>query len=171
MGYTTDFSGSLSFDKPLTANQITYIQSFNGIRHMNRDEEIVKTFKDPIREAVGLPIGKGGEYYVGSIADGQCGQKDDGSILDYNGMAEKALPGLWCKWTVSDDGTELLWDEGEKFYNYVEWLQYLIKNFFDVWGYKLTGEISWYGEDREDMGIIEVADSVVTVKNGKIIYE
>ena len=63
------------------------------------------------------------------------------------------------------------WDGGEKFYNYVEWLEYLIQHFFDKWGVKLNGEITWEGEDSGDMGKIVVVDNVVTVKVARITYE
>lgn len=39
---------------------------------------------------------------------------------------EKRFPGIWCQWIINDDGC-LCWNSGEKFYNYVEWLEYLKK--------------------------------------------
>ena len=187
MGYTTEFKGSLQFDKPLTESQIAYIQAFNNTRRMKRDATKAETLKDPLRIAVGLPIGEEGAYYVGSHSDGQMGQKDDISVLDHNEppgtpnrtkgnmdnwAAEyelkkqyikegKCQPGLWCQWTVNNDGTELIWDEGEKFYYYTEWIQYLITHFFNVWGVKLNGKIKWQGEDMDDRGIIEVCNSEI----------
>jgi hypothetical protein len=83
----------------------------------------------------------------------------------------KCSPGLWCQWVVTDDGTELEWDGGEKFYNYVEWLKYLINHFFNRWGVKLNGEIEWEGEDSDDRGMIVVKDNVVKTKRGRIVYE
>jgi len=90
----------------------------------------------------------------------------------------KCVPGLWCNWVIEDggmhgeeDNTQVLaWDGGEKFYEYIPWLKYYIKNFFEPWGIKLNGEIYWVGEDNEDMGKIEVVDNVVTIKVGKVVY-
>lgn len=193
MGYSTNFSGSLTISPALTEIQTKYIKQFNETRRMKRNASIAESFSDPTRIAVGLPIGVDGAYYVGSTEN--HGQNRDESILDFNeppGMIErpaendwntwwtqrneyiqsgKCQPGLWCGWTVTDDGTQLKWDGGEKFYEYVLWLHYLISHFFNVWGVKLNGEIFWEGEDSEDMGKIEVVNSVITVKNAKITYE
>jgi hypothetical protein len=44
----------------------------------------------------------------------------------------------------------------EKFYNYVEWLEYLINVFLKPRGYVLEGCVRFFGEETEDMGYIEV---------------
>lgn len=72
-------------------------------------------------------------------------------------------PGYYCQWTSNESGTALEWDGGEKFYSYVEWLNYLIKHFFEPWGIKLNGQIEWRGEEWEDNGLITVTDSKVDV--------
>lgn len=74
MGYTTDFQGLLKFNNPLTPEQVKYIQSFNKSRRMKRNEKIAATLIDSVREAVNLPIGEDGAYYVGSALDGSFGQ-------------------------------------------------------------------------------------------------
>ena len=79
-------------------------------------------------------------------------------------------PGLWCQWVPSDDGTTLAWDEGEKFYNYIEWLQYLIGHFIKPWGRILSGEVYWQGEESDDFGKIVVRDNEVLVCEGKRTY-
>jgi hypothetical protein len=84
---------------------------------------------------------------------------------------EQCQPGLWCQWVISDDCTLLEWDGGEKFYYYTEWLEYMIKHFFNPWGIKLNGEIEWNGEDRNDRGKIVVTDNEVIVKQAKVTYE
>ena len=71
-------------------------------------------------------------------------------------------PGIWCQWIIADDN-KLKWNGGEKFYNYVEWLRYLIDNFFEKWDIKLNGTIKWRGEDMNDIGKIVVEDNKVTV--------
>jgi hypothetical protein len=134
-----------------------------------------------------------GEYFVGG--GGSMGQAQDDSIIDYNSASgnigwqdykgdwalrqemENKLnkdslkqPGLWLQWELSSDGTELSWDGNEKFYHYIEWLQYLIQHFFEKWGIKLNGEVQWQGEDSSDFGKIIVTDNVVEILNGERNY-
>lgn len=83
-------------------------------------------------------------------------------IMDYNIPPEKC-PGLWCQWEIRDG--KVVWDNGEKFYHYTEWLEYLITNFFAPEGYVLNGEIRWQGEDMDDNGTILVHDNKITIRN------
>lgn len=66
---------------------------------------------------------------------------------------------------------ELVWDEGEKFYNYEEWLIYLIDNFIAPSGYKLNGKIQFQGEDEDDFGVICVVDNEIELKYGMRIMD
>jgi hypothetical protein len=157
MGYTTEFSGSLSFDKPITNDHKNYINQFSETRRMKRDPDLVGP--DPLREAVGLSLGTDAEFFVGGT--GFCGQDKDKSIIEYNCPPENQ-PGLWCKWAI--EAGSLQWNGNEKFYNYVEWLQYLIDNFFKPWGYLLNGNIKWRGEEVHDSGNIIVNDNVILVQ-------
>lgn len=161
MGYTTDFGGSFVLDKPLTPEHKAYLNQFCNTARLERDPAKLKDIPDPIREAVGLPVGKHGEFFV--KGEGYRGQDhtDDSVLGDYN----KNLPGKWCQWVPNGDGTEIEWDGGEKFYKYVEWIEYLIKTFLDPWGYKLNGEVKYAGEDPEDVGTIIVSDNHVETYN------
>ncbi len=153
MGYTTDFTGSFKFNKPLDKDTLIFLQKFNETRRMAR--KLPKEF------------GIEGEFYVD--APGYAGQDREDNIVDYN-RPPKTQPGLWCQWRPTDDGTKLEWDGGEKFYNYVEWLEYLIKNVLSPRGYKLTGEIEWAGEDQGDIGKIIVKNNKISLKHGAIVY-
>src|SRR5262245_61818938 len=119
MGYTTDFSGHFEITPALTQAQVEYLQAFNYTRRMKRDATKLADVPDPKRIAVGLPLGIDAEYFVGYEND--HGQDHDISIVSYNGPPAEQ-PGLWCQWEV--ESTILQWDGGEKFYDYVEWLQY-----------------------------------------------
>ena len=158
MGYTTYFGGEFNLDKPLTEEHNAYLTKFAESRRMKREPYFVETLPDPIRESVSLPIGYQGEYFVG----GQdfCGQREDHSVVDYNDPPENQ-PGLWCQWVPTEDGTQIVWDDGEKFYDYVEWIEYLIEHFLKPWGYVLSGEVSWEGEESSDIGVIYVKDNQV----------
>lgn len=187
MGYHTDFAGDFTITPALEENHRKYLVQFNETRRMRRDPLKALELPDPIREAVGLPIGSEGAFFVGG--GGFMGQDDDASVLDHNEApgqesynrsfegeswrqywdkkreqiaAGECQPGLWCQWVPNEDGTKLEWDGGEKFYEYVPWLKYLITNFLDPWGYKLNGEVSWSGEEQGDVGVIHVEDNVVT---------
>ena len=68
---------------------------------------------------------------------------------------EENYPGIWCQWIINSNG-RLLWNGGEKFYYYVEWLQYLIDEYFKPQGYELNGKVNYRGERLEDMGVIYI---------------
>ena len=162
MGYQTEFKGRLRFTTPLTAAQVAYIRKFSDTRRMKRDANKASSLPDPVRLAAGIAgVGEEGGYFVGG--GGDFGQGHDLSVLDHN-KEPKGQPGLWCKWTVNNAGTQLGWSGAEKFYDYVQWLKYLITHFFNVWGVKLNGKIRWQGEELGDIGTIVVEDSKVTVK-------
>ena len=74
------------------------------------------------------------------------------------------LPGFWCDWVPSEDKKCIIWDGSEKFYSYIEWLKYLIKNFLEPSGYVLNGKVDWRGGDFHDIGTIYVNDNVVSTK-------
>ena len=163
MGYSTDFYGSVTFNKPITEELKNYINKFGETRRMKRDvEKIKKTFPDWEKNCFNGNLGVDGEYFVGG--NGFMGQDRDDSIVDYNYPPE-TQPGLWCQWMIDDDGN-LVWDGGEKFYEYGEWLTYLIENFLAPSGYVCNGEIEFQGEDMNDFGTIYVKDNVVTVEYG-----
>ena len=158
MGYTTTFEGEFRLDRPLSAEQSAYLNAFSDTRRMRRDPAVAAAFPDPVREAVGLPIGPEGAWFVGGT--GFAGQDRDASILDYN-HPPQGQPGLWCQWVPGEDGSTILWNGAEKFYYYTEWLKYLIKHFLTPWGCRLRGAVRWRGENPEDVGMIIVDDNEV----------
>lgn len=148
MGYTTYFSGEFSFNKKLDDKLGDFLRKFNDSRRVARD---IKGF------------GVEGEFYV----DGH--DYDDKNIIDCN-RPPKTQPSLWCGWTVSSDNTKLMWDGSEKFYSYVDWLSYLIKNFIAPNKYKLNGKVEWCGEEFEDRGIITVKNNCIFIQEAIIKY-
>lgn len=163
MGYTTEFSGSFKFDRPLTEIEKNYINNLAETRRVKRDSsKLMEKYKgklgnpfaknDTVEEIYGID----GEYFVDN-------DEYDETIIDYN-TPPKSQPGLWCQWIVSGDNDCLEWDCGEKFYNYINWLQYLIDHFFSKWGVNLNGEVIWNGEDSEDVGKMVVENNNVLLK-------
>jgi hypothetical protein len=170
MGYTTDFSGAFALTPALTKEQDEYLTAFCQTRRMARDTSKLPISPNHLHEKAGMTDpGPEGAYFVDG--DGFMGQShEDPSIIDYN-KPPIGQPGFWCQWLPTNDGECLEWDFGEKFYNYVEWLEYLIEHFFTPWGVTLNGAIQWYGDEPDDRGLIEVEDSVVTVKRAVITFE
>lgn len=161
MGYSTDFFGSLEFNKPVAPWLMEYINKFSGTRRMKRDPEVIKSqFPNWGEMCFNGDLGEEGEYFIGGI--GCFGQDSDKSVLDGNAPA-KTQPGLWCQWIINESGC-LEWDGGEKFYNYEEWLEYLIDNFFEPLGYVLNGDIEWQGESYDDFGTIHVENNIIYMK-------
>lgn len=156
MGYTTEFKGQVDFDKSLTIPQLNYLNAFAASRRMQRDSLKTEALDDPKRKAVGLPVGVQGGYYVGD---------EEGRDVVDNNNPPKGQPGLWCQWVPTEDGMGMEWDGGEKFYNFEEWMKYLIDHFLKPWGITVNGEIQWQGEDMSDRGLIIVTDNVVTTQN------
>jgi len=156
MGYTTDFNGRFHFNKPLDKETHAILTGLATTRRMKRQ---------------GLPeeYGFQGEFYYNPNSK-MMGQEEEASIVDYNTPPD-TQPGLWLQWIPSKDGKYLEWDGGEKFYHYVEWLEYLIKKILAPNGYSLTGDVEWLGEDADDRGLISIKDNVITVKRGRIVYE
>ena len=162
MGYTTEFNGCFMLDKPLDPSHARYLRVFADTRRMKRSADIAENFSDPVRHEIGLPIGIEGEYFTGG--GGHAGQEHDNSIINFN-VPPDTQPGLWCQWIPNEDGTAIVWDGGEKFYNYIDWIKYLITHFFARWGYTLNGDVLWQGEEYEDRGIIMIRNNVVNFES------
>jgi hypothetical protein len=93
-----------------------------------------------------------------------AGERHEGEEAD-----NQKMPGIWCQWIPSEDGWFIQWDEGEKFYDYVEWLQWLIVNFFQPNGYILNGKIKWNGEEQGDVGVIIVKNNLVSIQEKVLV--
>ena len=148
MGYTTEFRGQFNLNKPLDADTKTFLEKLATTRRMKRE----------------LPseYGVEGEFFVDG--KGSFGQDRDNSVLDYN-TPPQTQPSLWCQWTPTPDGTAIQWDGGEKFYCYLEWIEYIIDKILKHRGYSLTGEVQWRGEDWNDIGTIRITENEVHVTN------
>jgi len=95
------------------------------------------------------------------------------NILSGDIHDDEETPGTWCQWELKNRST-IEWDQNEKFYSYVEWLDYIINKILIPRGYVLNGDVTWYGEDNGDTGNILVQDnkiSVGEVPRGEYVYE
>lgn len=144
MGYSTDFNGSFKINKPVDEDTAILLRGLNATRRMKRD--------------IG-GYGIDGEFYI---------EDETYGVVNYN-VPPSTQPGLWCQWMLVSDDT-IMWDGGEKFYNYVEWIEYIINSVLKPRGYVLNGEVEWVGEDSEDIGKIVVKDNMVDVLSGIKVY-
>lgn len=159
MGYTTRFTGRITIEPPLNAHEITYLHKFAETRHMHRER---------------------GPYFVNGT--GVFGQNRDPDIIDIN-RPDPTQPNVYCQWVPTDDGTALVWDKGEKFYDAAEWMQYLIDHFlrdgaaasqdtdnrllqffYFSFDHVCNGTIEAQGEDPNDRWRLVVTDNVVMVE-------
>lgn len=77
---------------------------------------------------------------------------------------ESDHPNSYCQWEVSEDGTELEWDGGEKFYKYIEWLNYINEEKLKKWNVILEGKVKWQGEEIGDVGIILAINGNISIE-------
>lgn len=122
-------SATLKIDPPLLAQHTMYLQAFHDAKHIKREEE---DQPDPIRVRAGLPFGEEGEY---CLAPTPITHKDK--------AVPSTQPSIWCNWTVSDDGKYLSWDNSlvASTNHGLEWLNYLLKNFFKRWDNDVSGTV------------------------------
>lgn len=158
MGYTTDFSGSVTIDPPLNAQEIEFLNKFADTRRMDRAN---------------------GPYYVDGT--GAFGQGPDSDIRNFN-EPPAGQPSLWCQWVPNDEGTEIEWDGGEKFYRSADWMAYIIDHFlkpgaiaasqlpFLQANHTVNGIIEAQGEDSSDRWRLVVENNRVKVQQATIVY-
>lgn len=182
MGYTTNFYGTVYFNKPVAPELKEFINKFSHNRHMTRDPELIKKM-DPNwkQHCFNGNLGPNGIYYYPpeKIPEDKISRKMSwekpaenkminnmfGQLVDISVTADspaEGVPGYWCQWVINDDD-ELEWDGSEKFYAYDRWMEFLIKHFFAPEGYVLNGAIDFQGEDQYDRGTMYVSDNVVTM--------
>lgn len=146
MGYTTDFVGEFKTNVRLDDDTFRLINGLASTRRMKR-------------QGLDPSFGEDGEFYCGDKTD--FGQKRTPDIVGYN-IPPSNQPSLWLKWIVEDDRQTIVWNEEEKFYSYIEWMQYLIDKILQPKGYLVNGMVEWNGEHCGDRGRIEIKDNKIT---------
>ncbi len=162
MGYTTDFLGYFHLSRALTEQEHAFLTAFSASRRMRLDVEALHRefggqYGRPDVESSETVYGPDGAFFVRELPSHHS------AILDSN-TPPHGQPSLWCHWAPAPNTRSAIqWNGVEKFYNYVEWLQYLIDAFLDPWGIKVWGAVQWTGEDPTDCGVISVRASCVNV--------
>ena len=149
MGYTTDFEGEFKVDKPVDEDTYKLLRGLQETRRIKRSD---------LPEQYGID----GEFYYEEDND----ISNKGKIVNYN-TPPNTQPGLWMQWEIQEDKQTIEWDGNEKFYDYIEWIKYIIDRILAPRGYVLNGEVEWQGEDREDIGTIQVENNKVKVIEGR----
>lgn len=152
MGYTTDFNGRFDLDKRLDDETFDFLNKLARTRRVKRKIE---------------GFGVEGEFFVDG--DGFMGQDHDDTIIDGN-QPPSTQPSLWCQWVPTEDHMGIEWDGGEKFYHYVDWIEYIISKVLAPKGYTLNGEVGYQGEDLDDFGIIGIIYNAVQNIQGQRTY-
>ncbi len=155
----TTFKASLTLDKPLTREQIAYIQKFATTRRVRRKEKLTATRPDALRHAVNLPAGSQGAFFVGET--GELGEDISFDVLNSN-EAPSGQPDIWCPWSVDNDGHHLIVSVDNKNYLYImDWLKYIIQHFIQPWGLLLNGEIEFQPLHSTNFQTISVKNNVI----------
>ncbi len=143
MGYSTDFSGHFKLNKKLGPKIHEFLDKFLSSRRMARK--------------LGDEFGVEGEFFAGD------------SYMDMTGIENRqdsntpprTQPSLNCGWEISEDGMNIQWDGGEKFYDYTQWILYIINKILKPNGYILNGVVSFEGEEPTDKGLISIKDNEI----------
>ena len=154
MGYDTQFSGGFSVDPgDSTIDELrSLIGGLADTRRMKRDLSKVADEKGLVRGHTVEHFGTDGMFYV----------HDDGAgVVDAN-TPPGDQPSLWLGWEINDKGN-LAWN-GEKFHEYILWLEWLVKHVFEPVGAKLNGEIRWRGDNMGDEGILVMTNNKLTMR-------
>lgn len=77
----------------------------------------------------------------------------------------------YCQWELTKDWMGLHWNGGEKFYEYVEWANYLIEKLFKPAGVSMTGNVKYSGEATDDCGVLVIENGIVVQKQFSAMAE
>lgn len=155
MGYSTDFFGHFNLSKKLTKDQSDYLHLFSRSRHFEIDVSMVK--QSDLMKRLDISIGKEGCFYIGqTIYNINYGLP---YTINYN-KPPADCPGLWCDWIPTEDNCGIQWGGGEKFYNYTEWLNFIITHFLKKWDIEISGNVRFQGEDISDFGFLRIKNGV-----------
>lgn len=161
MGYTTDFFGAMTITPPLSEAEIKFLKQFADTRHCQNATASPSTAQELY--GVGAPVRKA------------CGTPQP---VDINQPPE-GIPSLYCQWVPNDQGTKIVWDGGEKFYEASAWLGFLVEHFLKphsiasqieakkysfLQSHTCSGTIYAQGEDPSDIWCLRVKNNQITTQ-------
>lgn len=142
MDVSEQMFGRLTITPQLEDRHAAYLHQFHRTRRMKRDVKILarEDRPDPLRLAVGLPLGVQGGYFVGV----EPGAPQTADIVDGN-VPPWGQPTYNSLWRPTPDGRSLVAERYDAEYR-AAWLRYMLKHFLGPWGYTVSGAIGWEGE-------------------------
>ncbi|EYF06103.1 DNA-directed RNA polymerase subunit alpha C-terminal domain-containing protein [Chondromyces apiculatus] len=155
MGYRVKQDGHLDISPPLDPAQTAWVRAFAQARRFRRHAERIAAAPDPLREAVGLPVGAEGVFYTGALQD-----PSDETIADWNAPADP-VPSLYAAWTVSEDGARLIGCDDATWPSI--WLEVFV-GILRGWGRRLSGQVWLHGDDPADVSRVEVEEDRVVLR-------
>ena len=158
MGYTTDFTGRVNINQKVDKSTKEFLNGLASTRRMKRNPEKLAKILGISEEECLLKYGEDAKHYFDT--SGNFGQNITDDIVNYNHPPANQ-PGLWCRWCLGEDEQSIEWTGGEKFYEYIPWMIYIVKE-LEMRDYTLNGSIQWEGEDEDDKGCILVRDNNVS---------
>jgi len=200
MGYWTELKGSFKLDRKLSEPEHIYLEAFNKTRHFKRNVEklgfpkdyfgqegefyiyypsdIVKKLSkcivdenDPLYKYYTFPrdVDQG---ILSGILNTYIERKNwaEHGIIDWN-MPAGSCPSLYCPWTPSKDGMEIIPDGSDKPYEYTKWLFFICRNFLEPKKHILNGIVKWQGEEPDDFGQIEIINNEIRIYQGVKDYQ
>jgi len=153
MGYDTKFTGNFILNEYLDLETKALIDGLSSTRRLAID-----TSKLPTKDSNLYGV-EGEFYFIYNLFN-----SDREILLHDLNTPPSTQPGLWCQWIYDEETKSIMFDvDSEKFYNYVEWITYLIKSVFAPKKYILNGKVEYFGGDIHDRGYIEIINNIVSV--------
>lgn len=138
------FQGSFNLTPGLSEAQASYLQAFLAVQHGFWPSEYVQQQADPLREAVGLPLGEDAAFYVGHYSNGLKGRHPfiNKHITISPGPGDQPHCGN-CPWQLSPDSSKLVPDKKKLAAMPLKWLGWLVSNILTTWKINVTGVASY----------------------------
>ena len=81
---------------------------------------------------------------------------------DSDAVAQASGVRTYMQWVPAESLDAIVWDENEKFYEYLPLLEWLCQKWLKDRGIEANGELVWRGESSDDVGRIVVTANAVT---------
>jgi hypothetical protein len=157
MSYSFTAEGEFPIAPPLRPAHRAYLTQFGQTRRMRWSIPAIEQRRDPLREAVGLPLGTDGAYFVGFETGWSMHLVSDPALIDRNKPPDRQ-PDLYSQLMPNPAGSALIWTRMNNNWlpdQVIEcWLDYLSQHFLDPWGYQTFGMIRWQGERPGHKGMV-----------------
>ena len=181
MGYTIEYIGRFTLNKPLTEEHAQFLRDFSRTRHYQRawkpEEENGRWFVDPdgkcepdfFDEEYQKVVYNNGKYNHEARKEYELKRWN---VIDWNEV-NQGMPSFYCQWVPTEENQGIEWDGGEKFYKAFDWLKFIIKHYLEPCGYVLNGVVKIHFGSKEypfEEGVLEVRDNEVTYDSDEL-YE